>query len=237
MVLKKLKTILMEEGLIELLRKVFWRVSPITYSVKESYLLNLTKYSREDSHNRSSANYSMRPLTLDILSKMKNEYPNEVSNIVYQKIRKRIESCPNVEGYVVVDMQSNICGYAFFASPFAVNENNKKGYLVRSLKNDLNGHFHLRNNLDTALSMDAYTFEAYRGKGVQTYAILQRIELASKNKYRYLMANVAKENIVSRRNLTKLGFKKTHVYRNFRIFKHTFYYTRKDAILNGEPEN
>lgn len=233
MVLEKIKNILKEKGFIALLRKAFWRVSPITYSVKESYLFNLTQYSRKDSHSKLFAKYSIRALTSDVLSKMQAEYPSEISSAVYKKVRRRIEGCTNVSGYVVINLRSKICGYAFFASPFAVTGNDGKGYFVSNLKNDVNGRFHLGNNFDTALSMDYYTFEAHRGKGVQTYAVLQMIELAKKSGYKYLMANVDKGNTISGRNFTKLGFKKTHVYRNFRIFKHTFYYTRKSRILNG----
>lgn len=228
--IQKVKNVFEEEGFIRLIIKIFNRISPVTYSKKGSYVFDLDHYENNKPHNKLFNIYSSEIISLEILEKMRKEYPLELNDITYHKIKRRILFYPSVQGYVVTNKNNDICGYFHIGYPFSTKQNNKNNYLVLKPKEDVYGHFHLRNNFDTVLAFDSYTFTKHRRHGVHKYAIIERMKIAKTKGYKYIMSNVTKGNIFSKTNYIKLGFKKSHEYKNYRFMHHTFYYTKKKPV-------
>lgn len=154
-------------------------------------------------------NYKLVPMTLEILENIKNDYKCEINEIKYKILKNRIKYIKKEIGFVVQDENENFCGYFHLATQDTWD----------SCSNSI-----VRIDSDMVYLFDDYTFEQFRGKGVHSFSIIERLFFADKQGYTKAVVNIVLGNFVSEKAYQKIGFKKyiEYTYLHILKFKKTF---------------
>lgn len=146
--------------------------------------------------------FHLKRLTINGLDKMVNVY-DEIDKEKYNILKERIEK-DICSGYVVVDKCNTICGY------FNMTTNDVHDECI---------NHNIKVEKGTVYLFDDYTFEKFRGKGVQQFSIMRRLEIAKKRGNKSAIVDILAGNEYSERSYMKFGFEKYMQYRYYHILE------------------
>lgn len=157
--------------------------------------------------------FNFMRLTHEKLEQMYKENSKELDSEKYKILENRINKYTiDIESYIVVDKDNNICGYFHIAyQPIWVNECNWK----------------INKSSTEAYLFDDYVFNNYRGNGVQKFSIQSRLNILEDKGYKFATVIILRDNIASRKSYVDIGFRR---YRQFMVIK--FLKFKKTFIKN-----
>lgn len=147
--------------------------------------------------------FTFGKLLLSDLQLIRKYYNDEITYNKYLILKNRINES-DVEVFYVKDKNSDILGY--FCMSYKNIKENGINKTIKVIK-------------DSVYLFDEYVFFKHRGKGVQRYAIINRLKEAVKMNKEYAIVNSYSWNIKSISNYKKIGFTKYKRYYYFKIIK------------------
>ena len=194
------------EGLFNM----FTKICKIIKKAKEKYIIKtLYEYKIDLDDRVVIPNLSCNLVRADknSLKKTQSKYPRELTLKKYDTLIERLGN-KDEECYLIINNENKVCGYTHFA--YADHFHESISYLVKLDQNEI--YF-----------FDTYIFNKYRRKGLQTFSILKRFEMAYDKGYCKGRALVDSNNIASNKAYFKCGFKKTSKIYCFPLFNKNFF--------------
>lgn len=164
------------------------------------YAINLDNLNIDISYE-----FKLKNLNINHLDLIRSFYPSESDKTKQDLLLKRIND-KSKDIFCVIDNFENICGI------FSLSYTDTFIY-------EMNEIIHLNN--EECYLFDDYTFIEHRRRGVQTFSVKARCDMAKKSGYKKAFVIVDKDNKPSRKSMENAGFKCEEKYyfitvKNFR---------------------
>lgn len=141
--------------------------------------------------------YEFISITEEILSKLEKDKMIPTSKI--KILRDRVENMNEILDYVVLNKKEQIMGHFSIA-------------LENSLKNPYINKY-LKFSKETTYFFDSYTIEKYRRKGVQKFALIQKIKISKNLGYKKSIILTFSSNFPAQKAFESVGMiKKSKIY-------------------------
>lgn len=164
------------------------------------YVINLDNLILDISYD-----FKLKNLSINDVDLIRSFYPSESDKTKHDLLLKRIDD-KNKDVFCVIDKFENICG--IFSLSY-----------IDTFIYEINDIIHLNN--EECYLFDDYTFIEHRRRGVQTFSVKARCDMAHKSGYKKAFVIVDKDNKPSRKSMENAGFKCEEKYyfitvKNFR---------------------
>lgn len=205
MILIKMYRDIKSNGISYTLKKIKNIIKNKFINIYYLYEVDLIDYIKETKIREKE--YKFKLITKDIIAKMREE--GIISPYKISILEDRINNYKETLNYVVLDKNGIIMGHF----SIALVNTKKNPYINKNLKIPIK----------TTYFFDSYTLENYRRKGVQNFALLEKINISKNLGYEKSIILTFDYNIPAQKAFEAIGMKRKSKIYELNIFRKKIY--------------